>query len=470
MQTILWLVAAIVLARLLAPEDFGVFAMVVPLVVLVNSIANQGFQTTLIQAKVLSAVDANAFFWFALRITALLVAGLIAAAFVLAWFYEEPRVVPVASVWAAALLPLTLTSFQEALLKREMRFPTVLGIHLAGLVLGIVAGVIAALLGAGYWALLFQALAMDAARAVGINVVSRWRPHGAVGGEPAAATLRLKAFWLSLAGFRLATWLSEQPDGLIVGRVGGAMTLGVYDTARRWAWYPFSEPFLSLSDVAVASLSSVSGDPQQYQRFLCREVRAILTIALPPIAFTAVESGSVIRVLLGPQWGDAVPYVRLLCIAAFFGSLGPLTQWVYFSLGDARRLLRWSLAVQTPVLLAAVLFGALAGAKGVAIGYTAAIVALSLPAVAYSLHAAPVATRDFLRAAARPALAALLGVAVLVAAQPMLPHNIGAARLGAALAIYAPCVMLAWLILPGGLVSARELAAALRDLWKRETS
>ncbi len=443
--------------------------MVVPLVVLVNSIANQGFQTTLIQAKALSPVDASAFFWFSLRISALLVAGLIAAAFVLAWFYEEPRVVAVASVWAAALLPLTLTSFQEALLKREMRFPTVLAIHLSGLVLGIVVGVIAAALGAGYWALLIQALSMEAARATGVNIVSRWRPQ-APDGERAGETVRLKAFWLSLAGFRLSTWLSEQPDRLLVGRLGGATTLGVYDMARRWAWYPFSEPFLSLSDVAVASLSSVRGEPRQYRRFLGREVRAILAIALPPIAFTAVESASVIRVLLGPQWGAAVPYVRLLCIAAFFGSVGPLTQWVYFSLGDTRRLLRWSLIVQTPVLLVAVLIGALAGAKGVAVGYTAATVALSLPSVAYCLHAAPVATRDFLRAGARPALAAFAGLAVLIAAQPVLPLTIGPARLVAALAIYSPSVMLAWLVLPGGSLAARELAAAVRDLWKHEMS
>ncbi len=461
--------AAVVLARLLAPEDFGIFAMVVPLVLLVNSLTHQGFQTTVIQAKTLSHVEASDLFWFAIRINSALVAGSIGAAFVLAWFYQEPRVVPLAVVWATALLLLTLTSFQEALLMREMRFPTVFAIHLAGLSLGIVAGIGAALLGAGYWALLIQALVMDAARAVGVHRVSRWRPRRPASGARAAAA-GLTSFWRSLAGFRLAAWLSEQPDRLLVGRLGSATSLGLYDTARRWSWYPFNEPFLSLSDVAVASLSSVSREPERYRRFLSREVRAILTIALPPIAFSAVESESVVRVLLGPQWGDAVPYVRLLCVAAFFGSLGRLTQWVYFSLGNTRRLLRWSLMVQTPVLLAAVLIGALIGARGVAIGYTVATVALSLPTVAYSLYATPVTTRDFVRAAARPALAALSGLVVLISAQSMLPDGIGPAHLGAAVAIYLPSVILAWLALPGGRFAARELVAAVRDLRKRETS
>lgn len=453
----------VVFARLLTPQDFGVFAMVVPVVVLVNSLANHAFQTTLIQAKALSPVETHQLFRFATLVNSLLVAASIVAAFVLAWFYQEPDVVPPVVVWTAALLLLTRTSFQEGLLKREMRFPTVLGIQVAGLGFGIVAGVVAALLGAGYWALVVQALVMEAVRAGGVHRVSHWRPGRSADGEPAAAA-NLKSFWLSLAGFRVATWLSEQPDRLLVGRLGGAPTLGIYDTARRWSWYPFSEPFLSLSDVAVASLSSVSPEPEQYRRFLSREVRAMLTIALPPIAFTAVESGSVVHVLLGSQWEDAVPYVQLLCIAAFFGSLGRLTQWVFISLGDTRRLLRWSLMVQTPVLLAAVLIGSLGGARGVAIGYTAATVALALPTVAYSVHSTAVTTRDVLRAAARPALAVLAGLLVLLSVRPLLPDTFGPARLGVALMIYVPTVILAWLALPGGRAAARELTAAVRNL------
>lgn len=465
-QSILWLIAMIVFARLLAPRDFGVFAMVVPLVLLVNSLTNQGFQTTLIQAKALSHGETSRFFGFAIRVNTLLVAGSIAVAFLLAWFYQEPNVVPLVAVWATALLLLTRTSFQEALLKREMRFPIVLGIQLAGLSLGLVAGIVAALLGAGYWALVIQALVMEGARAAAVHRVSRWRPGRSADGDAAAPITGLKSFWRFLVGFRLATWLSEQPDRLLVGRLGGAATLGFYDTARRWSMYPFSEPFLSLSDVAVASLSAVSRNPEQYRRFLSREVRAMLTIALPPIAFTAVESETVVRVLLGSQWDDAVPYLRLLCIAAFFGSFARLTQWVFFSLGDTQRQLRWSLIIQTPVLLAGVLIGSLGGATGVAIGYTASTVALALPTVAYGLHSTPVTTRDFLRAAARPAVAALAGLVALVLAHSFLPTAIGSARLAAALVIYAPVVILAWIALPGGRAAALELIAAARDLLK----
>jgi PST family polysaccharide transporter len=468
-QAVLSLVAAIVLARLLTPEDFGVVAMVVPFVVLTNGMGNQGFQTTLIQSHELTTGHASAFFWFAVRANLVLTAGFAAMSVALAWFYDEARVIPLAAAWGLLIWLLTLTAFQEAMLKRDMRFPIVLIIQLAGSVAGITCGIAAARLGAGYWAFLVQAVVVEVVRAPCVYLTSRWLPAGpaAAAGESAAP---LRSFWRSLAGFRIASWASEQPDRLLVGRLGGARTLGVYDTAHRWSWYAFAEPFLSLSDIAVASLSRVRRDPEQYRLFFAREARAILTIGLPVIAFMVVEPASVVRVLLGSQWDAAVPFVRLLGVAAFFGSFTRLTQWVYFSSGTTDRLLRWWLLVQTPVLLAAVLAGSSYGPRGVAIGYTAATVTLAIPSLAWCVSGTPLSLVTSLRAAARPTVAALGAALLLAAAAPLLPRHIGAARLAAAVAVYATCFVLGWLIVPGGAGAARELIVAVRELRLRSGS
>lgn len=460
------LIAAMVLARLLTPEDFGVVAMVVPFVILTNSMANQGFQTTLIQAADLTRAQASSFFWFALRANLALVAGFIAASFVLAWFYDEARVVPLAAVWGALIWLVTLTAFQEAMLKREMRFPTVYAIHFVSLVVGIASAIGAARLGAGYWAILVQAVMVEVVRSTAVYTISRWTP--ARNAPPVGASGEsLRSFWWSLAGFRFASWVSEQPDRLLVGRLGGAQTLGVYDTAHRWSWYAFTEPFITLSDIAVASLSRVRHDAAQYRLFFAREARAILTLGLPVIAFMATEPASTIRVLLGPQWDGAVPFVRLLCVAAFFGSVTRLTQWVYFSSGGTDRLLRWSLLAQTPVLLGAVLLGALAGPRGVAIGYTLATTALAVPSVMWCVQGTPITLGGFVRAASRPAAAAIGAALALLGASSMLPQAVGASRLLASLAVYVTCFTLAWLVAPGGKGAAHELLLAIRELKRR---
>jgi O-antigen/teichoic acid export membrane protein len=467
-QAILSLIAAIVLARLLTPEDFGVVAMVVPFVILTNSMANQGFQTTLIQAPDLTRAQASAFFRFALRANLILVAGFIAASFALRWFYDEARVVPLAAVWGALIWLVTLTAFQEAMLKREMRFPTVYAIHFVSLAAGIASAIVAARLGAGYWAILVQAVMVEVVRAAAVYTISPWTPrHAPALGESVTS---LRSFWWSLAGFRFASWVSEQPDRLLVGRLGGAQTLGVYDTAHRWSAYAFTEPFITLSDIAVASLSRVRHDAAQYRLFFAREARAILTLGLPVITFMAVEPASTIRVLLGPQWDGAVPFVRLLCVAAFAGSFTRLTQWVYFSSGATDRLLRWSLLAQTPVLLLSVLLGALAGPRGVAIGYTLATTALAVPSVLWCARGTPITLGTFLRAASRPAAAAIGAGLVLLGASSLLPQGVGASRLLASLAVYVICFVLAWLVAPGGKGAAYELLLAIRELKRRSES
>jgi PST family polysaccharide transporter len=455
-----------VLARLLTPEDFGIVAMVVPFVILTNSMANQGFQTTLIQAPDLTRPQASTFFWFAVRANLLLVAAFIAASFALAWFYGDQRVIPLAALWGALIWLVTLTAFQEAMLKRQMRFPTVYAVHFASLAIGIGSAIIAARLGAGYWAILIQAVMVEVVRASVVSIISRWTPARDTAPER-AQTASLRAFWWSLAGFRFASWASEQPDRLLVGRLGGAQTLGFYDTAHRWSWYAFAEPFITLSDIAVASLSRVRHDAAQYRLFFAREARAILTLGLPVIAFMAVEPASTIRVLLGPQWDGAVPFVRLLCVAAFFGSFTRLTQWVYFSSGATDRLLRWSLFVQTPLLLASVLLGALGGPRGVAVGYASATTALAIPSVLWCVRGTPITLAGFLRATARPVAAALAAALVLLVASPFLPQAVGASRLVASLALFVTCFVVAWLVAPGGKGAAHELVLAIRELKRR---
>ncbi|HSJ62946.1 MAG TPA: oligosaccharide flippase family protein [Gemmatimonadaceae bacterium] len=462
-QAVLSLIATFILARLLTPEDFGVVAMVVPFVILTNGMGNQGFQTALIQAHDLPQVRASAFFAFAARANLGLTAGFVAMSVVLAWFYDEPRVMALGAAWALLLWLLTLTSFQEAMLKRDMRFPVVLAIQLAALAVGVACGIAAARLGAGYWAFFVQALVVEVVRAPAVHLTSGWWPSGAVAG--AAASLR--SFWRALAGFRAAAWASEQPDRLLVGRLGGAPTLGLYDTAQRWSWYPFAEPFIALSDIAVVSLSRVRGDAAQYRLFFARQARAILTIGLPAIAFIVVEPASVVRVLLGAQWDAAVPYVRLLGIAAFFGAFTRLSQWVYFSSGTTDRLLRWWLRVQTPVLILAALAGVPFGPWGVAVGYAAATVALAIPSLAWSVSGTPLRLGTVLHAESRPAIAAIVAALLLVTAARLLPAEAGAERLAASAGAYAAAFVFGWLVVPGGPRAAHELFAALRELKPR---
>src|SRR5262249_25369889 len=162
------------------------------------------------------------------------------------------------------------------------RFGTVLSANLAGMVLGIGVAITAAALGARHWALFLQFATMDLFRATAVWQLCDWRPSLRMA-DAGTRSERKSAidYWRNLAAFRAVGWLGDHPDRIMVGHLGGAATLGLYDSARRWAFYPVTELFQSLSDVAVATFSRVAHDAERYRAFVSRALMPVLALPLP---------------------------------------------------------------------------------------------------------------------------------------------------------------------------------------------
>lgn len=466
LQGALSLATAVVMARLLVPGDFGVFAMVVPLGVLATNAANSATQAAFLQHPLTEDSQLQAYHAFVRRVAAgsAIVMGLLG--FVVAWVYDESRVIAVTLAWALVVGGMSRAAMQEALLKRDLRFPIVYGVQLLTWFFGLAVGLVAAWQGMGYWSLPLQVITMEVSRIAAMNIVSPWRPHrGGVSDDFALA--RLRRGWLSLFGLRVSSWINEQPELVAVGRLGGSVVLGTYDTARRWAWYSFEEPYLALTEVAIASLGSIRDDPPRFRHLVLRSVLAMLTASLPVIAFVSVEAATVVHVLLGDKWVSAGPFLRLLGIAAFAGAIVRTARWILLSHGGNDRLLRWSLWYQAPATVVATLIGLRWGAIGVAWAMMILAVGLVLPAIAYSVHGTPVSLTDVLRAASRPALASVVGALILVLVSSALPAAPGIMRLGAALGVYLPTFALAWLVMPHGIRDTRALIDTVRELGAR---
>lgn len=457
--------SVMVLARVLRPEDFGVLAMILPLTILFNSVANHALQTSLIHDDHLNDAKTNAVFRSAATRNFLLAALMAASGPLLARLYDDPRATAVAMAWAAFLYAGTLSAVHEALLKRQMRFGTIMSANVAGLVIGIVVAITAALLGARHWALLLQFATMDLFRAVAVWTACGWRPSLRAGAGAGAEAKAIREYWRNLAAFRVVGWLADHPDRMLVGYIGGAATLGLYDSARRYAFYPFVELYMSLSDVAVATFSRVAHDAAKYRAFVSRGLLPVLALPLPAIAFVGVEARNAVLILLGDQWLEAVPFVRLMCVAAFVGSVGRVTPWLFLSRGETARQLRWGLYVQMPVMLTSVLIGTRFGAMGVAVGFTIGTCLLALPGLAWAVHGSPLRLRDVLGIAARPAVGSLTGVVLLLTMGQWLPDLGGAVpNLAVRLVLFAAVYAVLWFLLPGGRQATREVLEALREL------
>ncbi len=459
-----------ILARLLTPADFGLIAMVLPVTLLAGSVAHLGLQPAVLHVGRLSQPLLSSLFWLSLKLNGVVYAGLALSGPLLAWLYGDSRVTAIAVVWAASLYGLSTAGLHEALLQRQLRFGTVVSAQTGSQAVAVAAAIAAALLGAGYWALVVRIVIGDWLRGAAIWALSGWRPtrRGRPTTEVAREVREMLSYGMGFSGYRLVSWFGQQMDRLLIGTLAGAGVLGLYHNARRWAFFPFSEVFIPLREVAVSTLSRVRDEPVRYRRYCRRGLLPLLAIPLPATAFMFVSAQDVIVFLLGGQWLGAVPFFRLMCIASFFGAIGQVSNWIYLTEGTTARQFKWAL-VRTPVVLAAIGIGFRWGAYGVAVGFSAATALMAYPTLAYCLNTSVLRMRDVLGAAWRPAVSsagAASALSVVVHALPAFDALPGSLLLK--LAVFGVAYLALWTALPGGRHALKEVLSTATALWPSE--
>lgn len=454
------------LARLLTPADFGLLAMVTPLLLLVDSLSNLGLETATIQQEKLEHQQLSAIFWLSLAVNILVFGLMLLMAPVLAWFYGEAQLTGMTIVLAVGFLGQCLTFQHKSLLKRQMRFGTLTAVDVGSLIASNGCAIAAAELGWGYWALVIQLVVMQLTQSIASWVVCDWRPAKYTQ-DLFAEDINLRtmfAYGAHLTAFRVLTRVSKRLDRILIGYFSGVRALGFYDVAYRWAYFAFEQVYMPLFDVAVSSFSRVQHDPDLYRAYCRRGLMPIFALCMPALAFCFVEARETILLLLGKQWLEAVPIFQLLTIAVFFNSMDRVTKWLYVSEGQTQRQFHWSL-ISTPVMITAIVVGSGWGVYGVAMGYTVATCLLAYPSVAYCLKTSPVKMSDFLRAIGSPTLASLVAAVVLFASRLALPStNSIILNFILKLTVFGITYLVVWFCLPGGRKVKTQILLYLRQL------
>lgn len=444
-----------ILARLLVPADFGLLAMVAPLLLIVDSLSNLGLETVTVQREDLTQDQASAMFWLSLKINAFVLSAMVLAGPLLAWFYGEPALTPITLGMAIGALSLCVSFQHLSLLKRQMKFGLLTTIEVVAMASAAICAITAAQAGLGFWALVLQIVVMQVIQSGAYWLLCSWRPTPAAAG--AVSNLRpMVSYGAHLTGYRFLTRVGTQLDRVLLGYLSGAQALGLYSVAYQWAYFPFNQIYFPLFDVAIASLSRSLPDPEQYRAYCRRSLMPIFAVCLPALAYLFVTAQDVILLLLGSQWTGAIPLFRVLTVAVFVGSLYRVTKWIYVSSGQTQRQLRWSL-VYTPVMMVAVTFGAQWGAEGIAVGYTLGICLLTYPSVLYCVASCPITTGDLVGAVWRPAIASVISAGLLYVTTLTLPETALALALIIQGLIYGLFYIGVWLLLPGGYREARGM-------------
>src|SRR6266568_9290143 len=152
-QFILNLGSIMVLARLLNPADFGLLAMLMTVMSFLRVFREAGLSTATIQREGITHAQVSNLFWVNVAVSGGAGLLLAAASPLIAWFYREPRLIPITLILAATFPLSGLTVQHVALLARQMRFKALAWIQVGSQLSGFVMGITMAWLGYGYWSL-----------------------------------------------------------------------------------------------------------------------------------------------------------------------------------------------------------------------------------------------------------------------------------------------------------------------------
>ncbi len=400
----------VALARLLLPVDFGLVAMVGPLVQAALLLTDLGLSAATIQRPTISQSELSSLFWLNVLIGCALTAVAVAAAPLAALFYATPAVVPVMASMAVALLLSSLAAQHMAILNRRMRFGAIALIEVGALGASVVVGVVAALAGCGYWSLVAMQITNGLVTMLLAWGLSGWRPSGPRIHRDAFHLVR---FGGTVTGYNLLGYLITNLGHILIGARFGVGPLGMYDRAYKLMFQPLWQMTAPAARVAVPLLSRLAGDEAEYRDAYLAMLGGILMLTTPGILCTIVFSKPVIVVLLGQRWGAAAPIFGWLGVAALTLQLRQAASWLFVSQGRAEEQLKWG-GLGSMAIVVGYLVGIFWGPKGVAISVALSSALLQIPTMWWAVtRIGPVGRADALRLLGPIAVATAVSAAIL---------------------------------------------------------
>jgi PST family polysaccharide transporter len=453
-QFALGLVSTAILARILTPGDFGLVSMAAAVAAFLMLFLDIGLGSAIVQDSALTQSQVSTLFWInaALGLT---IAGVMAGvAPLVARFYGQPALVGVTMALASTFVLSGLSVQHNALLRRQMRFSALSAVDVVSTVCGLATAVASAVLGAGYWALVYQQIAQQTTATAGAWLTCGWRP-----GPPVRSSgiRHLILFGAGLTRFNILTFLSRNLDNVIIGRAAGNAALGLYLKSYSLLMLPVDRIRGPASAVVLSALSHLQGDDVRFRRYYLKAITSVVAVGMPTVVFLFVFAEDAILLILGPQWRDSILLFKVLAPAAFVETFNTVGSWACLPLGKSGRLVRWQ-TFATLVTVAAFLVGVQWGVLGVAVAFTISTVALRVPAIMYLLKGSLVRPIDLVRALARPAAASMVTGLVVFAVRVSLSSHLGRfAQLFLGAAVFAPVYVACWVVMPRGRAILKDL-------------
>jgi len=414
------LITTIVLARLLAPADFGLVAMAAVVIGFIELFKDLGTATAVIQRKDPSQGLLASVFWLnsGFGLAAAMVLCLLAP--LLGAFYREPQVIPIMQALSLSFLLSGLSNVQMSLLERNLEFDKLARIEIGTTLFATLVGITAALLGHGAWSLVYQMLGGNFLATLLFWIASRWRPSWQFDWPEIRSVM---AFSLNLTGGNIFNYFARNADKLLIGRFLGVQDLGYYDLAYRLMQFPLQGISAVIGRVMFPLYSRMQDDAGQFGRTYLKVASAIALISFPLMLGLTALAGPFVLTLFGAAWTPVIPLLLILAPLGAVQSIATTVGSIYMAKGRTDWALWWTVGAGLLIVLSFVL-GLPWGILGVTASYAIMFLFLTYPAFAIPFRLIGLKVRDLGGVLWQPATCSFVMYAVVAGTALWLPPDV----------------------------------------------
>ncbi len=328
---------SVAMARLVAPEAYGIIALLMFFTGIAGVFVDGGLSSALIQKQNTSHIDESTVFWFNLATALVMASSLFLAAPWISRFYGIPVLLPITRIITIQFILGACNSIQTTLFHKKLDFSTLLKIDLVCMVFSATVGISLAWHGYGVWALVAQTMVGSVAQTLLIWKFSKWRPLLQFS-TSSFQTLFSYGGYLFLSSILDTTY--NRVYALIIGKLYGPSELGIYNRADSTKQLPTNALTGVLSRVAFPIFSQMADDPPRILRGLRAAIRGAMFINIPMTLGIACVAKPLILTLFGDGWARSIPILQILSIGALLWPLQVLNLNILKAMGHSSKFLK----------------------------------------------------------------------------------------------------------------------------------
>ena len=362
------LVVSIVLARLLAPEDYGIIALVTVFTTIMQVFVDSGLGTALIQKKNADDLDFSSVFYFNFAVCLVLYAVMFAAAPFIARFYNNAALTPLVRVISLTIVISGVKGIQQSYVSRNMLFKRFFYATLGGTIFSAFLGIGLAYTGFGVWALVAQQLSNAAIDTLILWLTVPWRPKKMFSWD------RLKGL-LSYGWKLLASGLLDRVysslRSLIIGKMYSPADLAFYERGNQFPDVIITNINTSIDSVLLPTMASSQDDRATVKSMTRRAIKTSTYIMAPLMMGLAFCAEPIVRLVLTEKWLPCVPFLRIFCITYMFYPIHTANLNAIKALGRSDLFFKLEIVkkiVGLTILLSVMWFGVMAMAYSLLLG------------------------------------------------------------------------------------------------------